>query len=63
MRSGAQVVSYELSVGLALLSIVIFSGSMQFSGNRREPGKRLVDFQGSYPGFDCICYFPGGRHC
>jgi NADH-quinone oxidoreductase subunit H len=31
MRSGAQVVSYELSVGLALLSVVIFSGSMQFS--------------------------------
>ena len=31
IRSGAQVVSYELSVGLALLSVVIFSGSMQFS--------------------------------
>jgi NADH-quinone oxidoreductase subunit H len=31
IRSGAQVVSYELSVGLALLSIVIFSGSMQLS--------------------------------
>jgi NADH-quinone oxidoreductase subunit H len=31
MRSGAQIVSYELSVGLALMAIVIFSGSMQFS--------------------------------
>ena len=31
IRSGAQVVSYELSVGLALLSIVMFSGSMQLS--------------------------------
>ncbi len=31
MRSGAQVISYELSVGLSLLSVVIFSGSMQLS--------------------------------
>jgi len=31
MRSGAQIISYELSVGLALLSVVIFSGSMQLS--------------------------------
>jgi len=32
IRSGAQVVSYELSVGLALLSVVVFSGTMQLSG-------------------------------
>jgi NADH-quinone oxidoreductase subunit H len=31
MRSGAQIVSYELSVGLSLISIVILSGSMQLS--------------------------------
>jgi NADH-quinone oxidoreductase subunit H len=31
MRSGAQIVSYELSVGLALMVVVIFAGSMQFS--------------------------------
>jgi NADH-quinone oxidoreductase subunit H len=31
MRSGAQVVSYELSVGLALLTIVVFTGSLQIS--------------------------------
>ncbi len=31
MRSGAQVVSYELSVGLSLLSIVIFTGSTRLS--------------------------------
>ena len=31
MRSGAQIVSYELSVGLSLLSIVVFAGSMQLS--------------------------------
>jgi NADH-quinone oxidoreductase subunit H len=32
MRSGAQVVSYELSVGLSLLAVIIFSGTMQLSG-------------------------------
>ncbi|MDP3180332.1 MAG: NADH-quinone oxidoreductase subunit NuoH [Bacteroidota bacterium] len=31
MRSGAQIVSYELSVGLSLIAIVVFSGSMQLS--------------------------------
>jgi NADH-quinone oxidoreductase subunit H len=31
MRSGAQIVSYELSVGLSLMTIVILAGSMQLS--------------------------------
>ncbi|MCH7514699.1 MAG: NADH-quinone oxidoreductase subunit NuoH [Bacteroidetes bacterium] len=31
MRSGAQVVSYELSVGLSLLTVVVLAGSLQFS--------------------------------
>lgn len=31
MRSGAQIVSYELSVGLSLLTIIVLSGSLQFS--------------------------------
>jgi len=31
MRSGAQIVSYELSAGLAIISIVVFSGSLQLS--------------------------------
>src|SRR5674476_1119771 len=29
IRSGAQIVSYELSVGLSILAIVVFSGTMQ----------------------------------
>ncbi|WP_165023087.1 MULTISPECIES: NADH-quinone oxidoreductase subunit NuoH [unclassified Dysgonomonas] len=31
MRSGAQFISYELSAGLALMTMVILSGTMQFS--------------------------------
>lgn len=31
MRSGAQIVSYELSVGLSLLTIIVLTGSLQFS--------------------------------
>jgi NADH-quinone oxidoreductase subunit H len=31
MRSGAQIVSYELSVGLSLITIVVLAGSMQLS--------------------------------
>lgn len=31
MRSGAQIISYELSVGLSLMSVVILAGTMQMS--------------------------------
>jgi NADH-quinone oxidoreductase subunit H len=31
MRSGAQIVSYELSVGLSIISIVVLAGSLQIS--------------------------------
>jgi NADH-quinone oxidoreductase subunit H len=31
MRSGAQIVSYELSAGLAILTIVVFTGSLRLS--------------------------------
>ncbi len=30
MRSGAQIVSYELSAGLAILTVIVLSGSLQF---------------------------------
>lgn len=31
MRSGAQIVSYELSAGLSIISMVVFTGSLQIS--------------------------------
>jgi NADH-quinone oxidoreductase subunit H len=51
MRSGAQVISYELSVGLALLCIITFSGSMQLSEiiASQEDGWWL--FKGHIPAF------------
>ncbi len=49
MRSGAQMVSYELSVGLALLSVVIFSGSMQLSTIVESQANGWWIFKGHIP--------------
>ena len=49
MRSGAQIVSYELSAGFAILAIVILSGSLQISDivNAQENGWWI--FKGHIP--------------
>lgn len=31
MRSGAQIISYELSIGLSIMTMIVFMGTMQFS--------------------------------
>lgn len=51
MRSGAQVISYELSVGLALLCIITYAGSMQLSDiiDSQRDGWWL--FKGHIPAF------------
>ncbi len=49
MRSGAQVVSYELSVGLSLLAIVVFSGSMQLSQIIQSQADGWWIFKGHIP--------------
>jgi NADH-quinone oxidoreductase subunit H len=49
IRSGAQIVSYELSVGLALLSIVIFSGTLQFSEIVNSQADAWWIFKGHIP--------------
>ena len=43
MRSGAQIVSYELSAGLSVLSIVVLTGSLQISDIINSQAKWLVD--------------------
>jgi len=49
IRSGAQIVSYELSVGLSLLAIVVFSGTMQLSGIIESQADGWWIFKGHIP--------------
>ena len=49
MRSGAQIVSYELSVGLSLISIVILSGSLSLSDIVRSQQTGWWLFRGHIP--------------
>ena len=51
MRSGAQIISYELSVGLSLLSIVIFTGSLQLSDIVASQADGWWIFKGHIPAF------------
>jgi NADH-quinone oxidoreductase subunit H len=57
MRSGAQVVSYELSVGLSLLTVIIFSGSMQLSAIVESQANGWWIFKGHIPAFISFIIF------
>ncbi len=49
MRSGAQMVSYELSLGLAMLTIVVFAGTMNIGEIVALQDKTWFIFQGHIP--------------
>jgi len=49
MRSGAQIVSYELSVGLSILSIVVLTGSLQVSEIIQSQSNGWWIFKGHIP--------------
>ena len=49
LRSGAQLISYELSCGLSLLTIVILSGTMQLSEIVAQQAEVWFIFQGHVP--------------
>lgn len=49
MRSGAQIVSYELSVGLSLITMVILAGTMQVSGIVNAQADGWFIFKGHIP--------------
>jgi NADH-quinone oxidoreductase subunit H len=57
MRSGAQIVSYELSVGLSLVTIVILAGTMQFSGIVDGQANGWFIFKGHIPAFIAFVLF------
>ena len=49
MRSGAQIVSYELSAGLSILSIVVLTGSLQLSDIVASQSNGWWIFKGHIP--------------
>ncbi len=57
MRSGAQIVSYELSVGLSLITVVILAGSMQLSEIVEAQRTGWFIFKGHIPAFIAFMVF------
>lgn len=57
MRSGAQIVSYELSVGLSLVTIIILAGTMQFSAIVEGQRDGWFLFRGHIPAFIAFIVF------
>jgi len=57
MRSGAQIVSYELSAGLAILSIIILTGSLKISDIIASQENGWWIFKGHIPAFISFVIF------
>lgn len=57
MRSGAQIISYELSVGLSLLTIVILTGSLQLSTIVESQANGWWIFKGHLPAWIAFLIF------
>ena len=51
MRAGAQLISYELSISLSLMTIVMLSGTMQLSQIVEQQGDAWFIFKGGIPAF------------
>ena len=49
MRSGAQMISYELSIGLSILTMVVFAGTMQISSIVEAQATGWFIFTGHVP--------------
>lgn len=57
MRSGAQVISYELSVALSLLTVIMFTGSMQLSTIVESQANGWWIWKGHIPAFISFIIF------
>ncbi len=57
MRSGAQIVSYELSVGLSMITMVVLAGTMQFSTIVELQSDGWFIFKGHIPAFIAFVVF------
>lgn len=51
MRSGAQMISYELSIGLSILTIIVFTDTMQLSQIVAHQADGWFIFKGHIPAF------------
>lgn len=51
MRSGAQMISYELSVGMSILTIIVFTDTMQLSQIVENQAEGWFIFRGHIPAF------------
>lgn len=59
MRSGAQMISYELSIGLSILTMVMLAGTM----SSRESWKRRLTGGSSSKAISCNYRFRGVSGC
>ncbi len=57
MRSGAQIVSYELSVGLSMITMIILAGTMQISGIVEGQREMWFIFKGHVPALIAFVVF------
>jgi NADH-quinone oxidoreductase subunit H len=57
IRSGAQIISYELSVSMALITMVIFAGTMSFSGIIEGQRDAWFIFKGHIPALIAFVVF------
>ncbi len=57
IRSGAQIISYELSVAMSLITMVILAGTMSFSGIIEGQRDAWFIFKGHIPAFIAFIVF------